>query len=54
MAGSSIIPFSLASSESPPRWTTHTWFCASTVTPVIEPSTHDWFAKGRGHHGSTR
>jgi len=35
------IPFSLVSSESTPRCATHTWFCASTVTPVIDPSTHE-------------
>ena len=27
--------------ESAPRWATQTWFCASTATPVIEPSTHE-------------
>src|SRR5262245_40827397 len=51
--GVSIIPFSLFSSESPPRWTTQTWFWPSTATPVIEPSTHDCSWKGRGQSACT-
>ena len=49
-----IMPFSLPSSESLPRCTTHTWFCASTVTPDTDPITHESSGNGAGHKGATR
>ena len=30
----------------------HTWSCASTDTPIVEPSSQ-WFGSGLGHKGST-
>src|SRR5688572_25781202 len=35
-----------------PRCTIQTWFCASTATPVIDPSTQ-WLGRGLGQKGST-
>jgi len=45
---------SLDSSESNPRCATHTWFCPSTATPVIDPRTHESSGNGSGHNGTTR
>ena len=54
VGGLFIIPFSLGSNESAPRCATQIWFCASVVTAVTEPITHESSRNGRGHSGTTR
>src|SRR5262249_59878216 len=52
VGGVAIMPFSFPSSESAPRCATHTWSCASTATPVIDPKTQ-WLGSGCGQNGLT-